>query len=484
MTDTRIIDAQSALIGPDYQCSGPVRFIINDGLISDIIDLSNDTDGPLHLIMPSLCDAHNHARPLSTTSFGAGMKPLETWLPSLACMPAVDPYLATLASLSRSALGGCSSVMVHLTRPMGQHGIVAEAKDIARAAKDIGIKIGFALSMRDQNPLSYFDIEQSLHALSAADQEFVKKTWLSPMPDVAHQLSVIDDIAKALEDETHVNVQYGPAGVQWCSKELLTGISEASARTGRRVHMHLLETKPQRVWADDTFPGGMVQFLDEIGFLSDRLTLAHCVWANAKEMALMGQRGVTVSVNPSSNLHLASGIANAAHMAKSGIQIAMGLDGCALDEDDDGLREVRLYRLLNQGWAFDERLTPSDILTAVCRTGRHSLGLQTGGYLAIGMPADLMVLDLNLLDRDAIMAVDPLHYLFTRATMSHIVELICDGKTIVANGALPHIDVDAIHDELRAQYRQNMAQSETFFDVWPKLEPILRAHYQSHCGCC
>lgn len=484
MTNTRIIDAQSALIGPDYQRSGPVRFLVRDGVISDMIDLPDGTDIPAHFVMPSLSDAHNHARPLSTTSFGAGFKPLETWLPSLAGMPAVDPYLATLASLARSALGGCSSVMVHLTRPMGQNGIVAEAKDIARAAKEIGIKIGFALSMRDQNPLSYFDIEQSLDTLSAADLEFVKKTWLAPMPDIAQQLSAIDDIAKALEDETHVNVQYGPAGVQWCSNELLKGISDASARTGRRVHMHLLETKPQRVWADETYPDGMVAFLDDIGFLSDRLTLAHCVWVTADDMRLMGQRDVTVSVNPSSNLHLASGIADAAHMADHGIQIAMGLDGCALDEDDDGLREMRLYRLLNQGWAFQERLTPTHILKAVCRTGRESMGFKGGGYLDIGMPADLMVMDLKALDRDAVMAVDPLHYIFTRANMNHILELMCEGQTIVKNGALPNIDMHAIHEELRAQYRQKITQSKRFFEVWPKLEPMLKTHYQSHAGCC
>lgn len=482
--ETRILTAESAVIGPDYLSSGPVAISISDGMISEINALPGKPNGARHLIIPALADAHNHARPLSTTSFGAGFKPLETWLPSLAAMPAVDPYLAALASFGRSAVGGCTSVMVHLTRPMGRDGIVAEAKDIARAAKNVGIQIGFALSMRDQNPLTYCDHGDVLCALSAADQQFVQQTWLRQLPSIAEQLSVVDDIADALEDATHVNVQYGPAGVQWCSAELLSGIAEASALAGRRVHMHLLETKPQRVWADETFPDGVVPYLDSLGLLSDRLTLAHCVWARPEEIELLASRSATVSVNPSSNLHLASGIADAAQMAKNGLNIAMGLDGCAFEEDDDALREMRLYRLLNQGWAFADGLSPAQTLKAVCETGRRSLGCTDGGYIDVGMPADLLVVDLGALDRDALIAVDPLHYLFTRATMRNIVEVISSGETIVHNGALPKLDMEAIQTELRNSYRANMARSEPFFDVWSRLEPLLKTHYQSYAGCC
>lgn len=484
MTIERILEVEAALIDPDYKTSGPVAITIDDGHISEIAVLQNKPSGPRHFIMPALADAHNHARPLSTTSFGAGFKPLETWLPSLAAIPAVDPYLAALASFGRSAVGGCTSVMVHLTRPMGRNGIVSEAKDIARAAKDVGIKIGFALSMRDQNPLTYRDHEHILSNLSVQDQVFVTKTWLQPLPRTEEQLKSIDNIAKALENEAHVDVQYGPAGVQWCSTELLRGIADASARTGRRIHMHMLETMPQRVWADESFPDGVLPYLDSFGLLSDRLTLAHCVWARPEELALLGIRGATISVNPSSNLHLASGIANAAEMANSGINIAMGLDGCAFDEDDDALREMRLFRLLNQGWAFTEGLSTQQTLKAVCKMGRQSLGFKQGGTIEVGMPADLLMLDLNGLDRDAVMAVDPMHYLFSRANNTSIIEVISGGKTIVQNGELETLDLHGIQTELREAYRENMAQSEAFFDSWSRLEPLLNDHYQNYAGCC
>lgn len=484
MTATRVLEVEAALLGPDYESSGPVAISIGNGYISGIEALQDKPSGPRRMIMPALADAHNHARPLSTTSFGSGLKPLETWLPSLACMPAVDPYPAALASFGRSAVGGCTSVMVHLTRQMGSNGIIAEAKDIARAAKDVGIKIGFALSMRDQNPLTYRKHIDILKNLSAKDRDFVAETWLKPMPSADEQLATIDEIAEALEDATHVDVQYGPAGVQWCSTELLAGIADASAGTGRRVHMHLLETKPQRIWADENYPDGMLPYLDSLGLLSERLTLAHCVWARAEELTLLANRGATISVNPSSNLHLASGIANAAEMNRKGVKIAMGLDGCAFDEDDDALREMRLFRLLNQGWAFSEGLSPAQTLRAVCKTGRDSIGHKHGGTVEVGMPADLLLLDLDAIDRDAVMAVDPVHYLFTRATTSSIVEVISSGGTIVKNGALSALDLDTIQTDLRNSYREIMSQSEPFFDIWSRLEPLLNDHYQTYAGCC
>ena len=60
-------------------------------------------------------------------------------------------------------------------------------------------------------------------------------------------------------------VQYGPNGPQWCSDALLEAIAEASARNGRRIHMHLLETRYQRAWADAAHPEGVVRHRRGLG---------------------------------------------------------------------------------------------------------------------------------------------------------------------------------------------------------------------------
>lgn len=475
----RLITVAKALLGPGYTPQGPVEIKVEAGRISNIRPVSQMGDASRVLAMPALVDGHNHARPLSPTSFGAGMKPLETWLPSLAGIPAVDAYLAAAASFGRSARGGCVGVMVHLIRPMGKAPLTKEVHDYARAASDIGLSIGFAVAMRDRNPIVYGD--HSSIAAKLTDRFQIDDIWRVERMSPEDQVRRVADVAAEMEDSAHVDVQFGPNGVQWCSDRLLEAISRASKETGRRVHMHLLETREQRKWADRTYPGGIIEHLRKIGLLSPRLTVAHCVWARPEELALMAQHGVKIAVNPSSNLHLSSGVARVGRMKASGLRFGLGLDGCAFDEDDDALRELRLFHLLNAGVAFDEEITPADALSAACMTGRDIIGLPAGGRIEVGMPADLLLLDLDRLDRDRIMDVDPRHYLFARATQNDILEVINGGRTIVRNGQVLALDMEATEDALRQQYREVMGSTSHVRDAFAALEPLIGEHYR---GCC
>ncbi len=476
------LHVSAALLGPEYRNSGPVTISIENGHIAEIARAA-PPDGPARLAMPSLADAHNHARPLSTTSFGCGGKPLEQWLPQLAVMPPVDPYTAAVASLARSVRGGATGVMIHLTRAMGQRPLPEEAREIARAAADVGVSIGFAISLRDRNPLIYGDHDELLNGLAPEVAQLARNTWLKPLPTVTEQLALVDQVASALEDQPHVDVQYGPTGVQWCSDEMLRAIADDSGRTGRRIHMHLLETEPQRQWLDRTYPQGGVAFLDEIGFLSPRVTLAHCVWARGPELVKIAASGARIAVNNSSNLHLYSGRAPLADMQAAGVAVAMGLDGCALDEDDDGLRELRLFYLLGRrpGYSANEGMTHEAALRAACSTGRAALGLPDGGVLEVGMPADLLILDLDSLDHDALMPVPAKDLLFARATAAHVVEVWASGRQVVREGHVLGSDLDATENLLRAAYRAGLPATEPLRAVWLEIERAIGTHYR---GCC
>ncbi len=95
---------------------------------------------------------------------------------------------------------------------------------------------------------------------------------------------------------------------------MLRLIGEASARTGRRVHMHLLETKYQRNWADRNFPQGIVRYLDEIGLVNERVSFAHCIYLRPDEMELIAERGATI-LGPEMG-HLASGLSGIGRMTE------------------------------------------------------------------------------------------------------------------------------------------------------------------------
>jgi cytosine/adenosine deaminase-related metal-dependent hydrolase len=359
--------------------------------------------------------------------------------------------------------------------------ILDEAKAIARAASDVGIRIAFALAVRDQNPIVYGDAEPVLAGLSSDDRKTIEDLFVrAPMPPKAY-IELTDAIAAAIAGPM-IDVQLGPAGVQWCSKPLLQAVAENSERTGRRVHMHLLETVYQRAWADQHFPD-MVRWLRDIGFLSERLTLAHCIHARPDELEMIAASGTRIVTNFSSNMHLRSGLAPIAAAHKCGCAIAVGVDGLALDEDDDILREMRLVQMVHGGLGFKATWAPAEMFALAIRNGRRATGAPGTGDLVPGNPADFVAIDLDRLDRDRIMPVDPMALLFARGNASLVKEVVVAGKTIVRDGVCAGVDLPAIEQELRAIYRANVGRLSNFQRMWPPLSERLSGWFEQQLTC-
>lgn len=478
---TEVLSATHAFTGTERGLVPQASIAYADGLITEVSTGTATGSQTNHLVIPALVNAHDHARP-SMTSFGASGMPLESWILRSAFGTPPDAYLAAAASLARSARAGCGGAMIHYTRPSGKLPIVDEAIAIARAARDVGIRIAFALAVRDQNPLVYGDSADVLSALSDENRATIQDLLIRPSPTPAEYLDRVEAIHTAIAGPT-IDVQYGPAGMQWCSPALLKAIAERSAATGRRVHMHLLETIYQRQWADRAFPGGVVSYLKDIGLLSDRLTVAHCIHARPDELDMIAESGATIVTNFSSNLHLHSGFPPIADAHRRGCKVAVGIDGVALDEDDDAIREMRLVQMAHGGLGFERTWSRAEFLSLAVRNGRRSIGAPGTGTVAAGEAADFVVLDIGQLDRDAIMPVDPIDLLFARGNSNCVREVVVDGRTIYRNGKLTGVDLDAMESEIRAMYRANVPQFKELAQAWKPLESAL-AHWFRHQGCC
>jgi cytosine/adenosine deaminase-related metal-dependent hydrolase len=455
---------------------------IDGGRVSAVADAAAADAEPL-FVLPALVNAHDHGRSVRTSSLDASGKPLESWLQYQALIPPVDPYLAAVVTLSRSALGGVGAVMMHLTKPQGLTDLPTEAAEIARAARDIGIRVGFAVSIRERNPLIYGPSEKVLATLPAEARRQIESLLRKPLQPKEY-IALVDEVATAAAGPMF-DVQFGPNGVQWCSDALLTAIAEASERTGRRIHMHLLETRYQRAWADATHPGGVVKHLDALGLLSPRLTLAHCVWTRPDELELLAERGVTIAMNTSSNLHLHSGIAPVARMVQAGCRIALGLDATALDDDDDALRELRLWHLLHVGTGFSVAVNREQALRAAFANGRFSVtNVDDGGAVRPGEPADLLLLDWAAIDVDRLRKdIDALVLMLTRATARHVRELIVAGRTVMKDGSVLGVDAEAARAEIMGHMRKAIPDKAALAAALPVLERAIARHYEPSPSC-
>ncbi|MDP3689859.1 amidohydrolase family protein [Bradyrhizobium sp.] len=475
------VTANALFAGPDRGILHNVVLRHEAGIITSIEPAAAASPAPRSFVIPAFVNAHDHARP-TASSFGAVDMPLESWILRSAMGTPPDAYLAAASAMARSARAGCGAMMIHYTRPSDKLPLVAEAKEIARAAGDVGIRIAFALAVRDRNPVVYGDGEPVLSALSAEDRGSIEQLFVRPAMSPRDYIELTETIASEISGPT-IDVQFGPAGVQWCSRQLLEAIAENSARTGRRVHMHLLETIYQRAWADQNFPDGVVRWLRDIGLLSPRLTLAHGIHARPDELEMIAASGARLVTNFSSNLHLHSGLAPIAAAHRCGCAIAVGVDGLALDEDDDVIREMRLVQLAHGGLGFKRTWTRPEFLGLAIRNGRAATGAPGPGELAPGAAADFVVLDLDRLDRDAFLDVDPLQLLFARGNAALVRDVVVDGRTIVREGKVVGVDLPAIERELRGMYREGVKQFGGLQRAWGPLEGALSGWFEGQMGC-
>ena len=422
------------------------------------------------LALPAPINAHDHGYGIRTLDFGCMDDALETWIPALRQRPATDPYLEALVAFGRLALSGCSTTM-HCHNSLNADRLIEEADAVARAANDCGIRLALSCPLLDESPLAYGGPER-LRSLASEDEWDRINAMVPSYRPVADQLAAVEAVVANCAPRG-VDVQYGPIGPQWCSDAMLEAIADASARTGRRVHMHLLETRRQRAWLDRRFPGGVISHLDRIGFLSPRLAVAHGVHLRPEECELLAARGVIVVTNPSANLRLRSGTAPVRDFLRSGLGFAIGLDGTGFDDDQDIWREMRLAWLLHGGNGIEPVMTPGDVLSAALEQGALVVN-QAAGH-------DVVVVDQAALMQDAVFDdLDEATLLLNRMSARYVTDLVVGGSPVVRDGRLVTFDFDAARKELLSQARNCLPQMQTARSDARLLAGVLRRLDASH----
>lgn len=413
------------------------------------VETDANVGGRGRVALPALANAHDHGRCFRPLAYGISDQPLECWLAMLHHTPAVDLYTQSVVAFGRMALSGIAAVsQVHI--PVGQDP-VEEAEAVARAARDVGVRVGYAAPVIDTNAFVYGGPEALRGDHTPTDWETVRQ-WDGRPYTAVEQIEAVDAIAEACASSLFT-VQYGPAGPQWVREDGWERLGERVAATGRRLHTHILETKTQRQWSDAHYPGGMLRWLDELGLVSPQLTIAHFIWPTDAEIELVAARGARVSVNSSSNLRLQSGIAPVTRFKQAGLDFACGLDGLAFNDDEDALFELRLLSKLHAQRGLDgPGITVAEVWRAATEVGRFTIdGTQNSGRIAPGADADLMIVDLDAIAPDAIKELaDPLELIMTRARALHVTDLYVAGRQVVSDGRLTGVDLEAAERELNA----------------------------------
>jgi 5-methylthioadenosine/S-adenosylhomocysteine deaminase len=464
-TMSEFIDVGAVYTAPGHCPSlGPTRIEIRSGRIVSLSPLSVEDLQPStsHLLaLPAISNAHDHGRGLPTLSFDAPDETLETWLPTLSYEPRTDPYvLATVAFARMVESGICATNHCHNT--LDSERLFNEAEALSRAARDVGIRVAFAVAFVEQNFHVYGNIEKLLALLPYEDHAAIIG-WSTKLKAMINETMVVFNRITSLEHD-FFRVQFGPVGPQWLCDETLAVIAKLSAESGRRIHMHLLETNWQREWADTQYSQkGMLDHLDKLGLLSPRLTVAHGVHLTEADCKILAERQVIVSVNTSSNLRLRSGVAPVRLFQHANVRFGLGLDGMSFDDDWDMLKELRLFWHLQRGFGGEKVLNEADLFDAACVTGRKTIVDDSGGRLNVGAPADIIILDVRRMMQDRVRPSSPnnmLSLLLSRMSKKDIVKVIIAGRTIVSDGKCVTVDLPALNEQLLAEARANASSMD------------------------
>ncbi len=418
------------------------------------------------LMMPGLVNSHDHGRGLGTASLGIADDILEAWLLHLRTQPHIEPYLAAAYDGARLLRSGVT-VTAHSHNPRDWNDLDAESEATLRGYRDAGIRVAFHPPIVDQNLLVYATSADEARAFLAELPEALQPVARAMAePPLSHDdyFALCDRLFESHHDAVNhtVHIQVSPAGGQWCSDVLILRAVEWARAHRTRVQMHMLETQHQRAYAFRKWGKSFIRHLDEIGALGPWLTLAHMVWVEADDVPLLAERGVAIAHNPSSNLRLRSGIAPLAQMIAAGVTLGVGLDGHALDDDQDYLRELRLAWVLGNMRANLASLAPSPIeARRVLHLGSTGGAAATfGADVALGALVAGNLADLVLIDLDAgVLGFDlpsdqVIEQMLHLAARQHVRHVMVNGEWAVRDGRSVRVDEAALRAEIAADVRR------------------------------
>ncbi|MDR3127010.1 MAG: amidohydrolase [Tannerellaceae bacterium] len=364
-------------------------------------------DGQGKVILPGFVNTHTHAAMTLFRGFADDM-PLQAWLekkiwPNEARLTHEDIYWGAKLACLEMIRSGTTTFFDMYHKP----------EATAMAAKEMGLRAIVSGVCFD-----HFSPE-----VAQGTRQETQKRWES-----WHTFG------------TRIRFSLGPHAIYTVSGEMLQWVNRFAHENDSLIQLHLAETPHEVTGSIRRFGLSPVRYLHSLGFLSPRLVIAHALYVDSEEIAMLADNGVKVAHNPTSNLKLASGYRfKFAEMRKAGIEVGLGTDGCASSNNLDMIETMKLAALIGKAWRKDpEAVSAGEVFHAATAAGAGMTGLRTG-CIAEGFLADLCLV--NLHHTAFVPDFNFVSNLVYAANGSCIDTVICDGNILMENGKVEGEDL-------------------------------------------
>lgn len=393
----------------------------------ECIDLNGD------FVLPGMVNSHYHSYTniLRGTSFG---EPLELWSADTVALGRILKEREMALSVS---LGICDMLRSGVTACLDHIPHLATSHITAKTYENAGFKSAIAPMLHN---VSDYEILYKVN-------EVYHNKGLSNFPSLRDYVDYyVGFINRFHNPKGNVKVVLGINSPQRADDELLEAASELAYKFNLSIHCHLLETRWQRLSADNDI--SPLFKLDKFGLLGEQTSLAHCVWMNEDELDLIAERKAIVVSNPTSNAFLGSGILPLKQHLKRNIKIALGSDGVNCGTNNNMLEILRFLLLLQRTQEVDysQWISIKKGLEMITENGYDVLGFDKSfGGIKPNYSADLVVIDKNsFLD---ILDSSVLNQLVFNATIS-VKHVLINGSFAMKDGKVLVIDEEGLRKEI------------------------------------
>ena len=250
-----------------------------------------------------------------------------------------------------------------------------------------------------------------------------------------------------------IRIDYMVHAEYTCNEEMVRRYAADCKAHHALFHTHISETKKEHDECLEKYRKTPVKWFYDLGAFENPSYLAHCVWVNEDDLDIMKNNGVTCVHNPSSNMKLGSGFAPIPRMLRMGINVALGTDGAASNNNLNMFEEMHLASVIHNGFHLDSTIMKaSDVLKMATINGAKALGRPDTGSLKIGKKADIIALDMSrphlYPDHDTTALI------VYSAQGSDVCMTMVDGKILYENGKFLTIDAEDVRRQVEESVRR------------------------------
>ena len=226
-----------------------------------------------------------------------------------------------------------------------------------------------------------------------------------------------------------------------CTERIVRHVSDLCRASNGNMHIHLSETEKEHLECKAKYDKTPAEWFESLGAFDAGAFAAHCVALEDGDIDILKRHNVSVIHNPTSNLKLGSGIAPIQKFIDRGLNVAVGTDGAASNNNLNLFEEIHLSALINNGELHDATIMNAETaLKMATVNGARAQRRDNCGRLAVGCKADIVAVDTARPHMTPCLDIPAL--LVYSAQASDVVMTMCDGKILYENGEYKTIDAE------------------------------------------